>query len=630
MVKFDLHRVGIFSILILLFGTFIFAGFFSEVRNSISDNFHGGENVLDSIVVVEISDSSLNEIGRWPWDRDVFAELLMKVSSAEVVGVDLSFFEETDSDEELREVLSGMDNVVLAAEITRGEIQRPVFDSAYGYVNLVSGEDGVIRSVRTDFGLKVKPFSLMVAEKYLGIERTFDSVEYINFVDGPRGFEMIDVLDVLSQGDDSGEPDEDVSFENKIVLIGVSAENIHDVHMVPTSDGISMAGVEVQAHVVSNFILDNFVVVQNSLISFLLVFLVGFLGLFLISKLKIHYVISILVFGILFYFLVGIFLFGKFYYIMDVFFFPLAMIVFTGVGFGLNYLDEKKHSAYLTDAFGKYVDKSLLGEIVSKKGVLGLGGQKRKLTIFFSDIRGFTSISEKLSPEDLGHLINRYFTEMTAVVLEHKGTIDKFIGDAVMAFWNAPLDEEDHALLGCRSALAQLEVLEVLNKDLKKEGLPVLKIGCGLHTGDAVVGNFGSDDRFDYTAFGDNVNLASRLEGLTKYYGVSAIVSEDTYKLVKDEFSFRKLDVVKVKGKKKPVAIYELRKGEGSKFVGLYELGLKYYLKSDFKRAGVEFGKALRLNKGDVACLMFVDRCKVYLKKGPGKDWDGAFEMTTK
>jgi len=619
--RFDFQRIGVFALLVLLFGIFIYANVFSDVRSGISDGFHGSGEVLNSIVVVEIDDASLNEIGRWPWDRNVFADLLLKIEGAKVVGVDLSFFEESENDLKLREVLEGMDNVVLASEITDSELQRPIFDSDFGYVNLIRDGDGVVRSVRTDAEVDALPFSLDVARKYLGVERDFSSVENINFVAGPRSFEMVNVLDVL---------DNDFSFDGKIVLVGVSAEDIHDVHIVPTSDGVGMAGVEVQAHVVSNFILDNFLSLEGKFISFLLVLLVGALGMFVLSRLKIYYSILGVVLGIMAYFYVGIFMFGRFDYIVDVLFFPLALVVFTGVGFGLNYLSEKKQGAYLTEAFGKYVDKSLLGEIVSKRGSLELGGDKRRLTIFFSDIRGFTKISEKLSPEDLGHLINRYFTEMTKVVLEYRGTIDKFIGDAVMAFWNAPLSEKDHALLGCKSALAQIEVLKSLNKSLNEDGLPSLKIGCGLNTGDAVVGNFGSDDRFDYTAFGDSVNLASRLEGLTKYYGVSIVIGEATYEEVKDELTCRKLDVVRVKGKKKPIAIYELMSGKDSDFVKLYEFALEDYFKSDFKKAELGFWKALGLRKDDVACLMFIERCKVYEKKGPEKNWDGSFEMTTK
>lgn len=621
MVRLNFQKLGVFAVLVLLFLVFIYGNVFANIQNSISDNLHGNQEVLDSIVIVEIDDQSINEIGRWPWNRDVFAEILLKVQEAKVVGIDLSFFEKSGNDDFLNETLFGMDNVVLAAEITNNDLQLPIFDVDYGYVNFIGSDDGVIRSIRTNADVDAVPFSFRVAQKYVGVQNSDYSIERINFVSAPRGFEMVNVVDLLEN---------DFSFDNRIVLVGVTAEDIHDVYMVPTSDGITMAGVEIQAHVVQNFILDSFVSGQSKFVTFLLVLIIGALGLFVFSKFKVYYAIPVIFFGVVSYLFFVIFLFQRFNYVADVFFFPLSLVVFTGIGFGLNYLDEKKYSEYLTDAFGKYVDKSLLGEIVSKKSQLGLGGKKKELTIFFSDIRGFTNISEKLSPEELGTLVNEYFTEMTKIILENKGTVDKFIGDAIMAFWNAPLDERDHALLGCKSALAQIEGLNNLNKVLVKNGLPSLKIGCGLHTGEAVVGNFGGEDRFDYTVFGDSVNLASRLEGLTKYYGVSIIVSEATYKVIKGDLDCRKLDIVRVKGKKKPIAIYELLSEKNAVFVELYESALELYFNSDFRKAGLGFRKALGVKKGDKACLMFIDRCKKYAKTSPGKDWDGSFEMTSK
>ncbi|MFH0808711.1 MAG: adenylate/guanylate cyclase domain-containing protein [archaeon] len=621
MIRADFEKGGVFVVLVLLFVIMIYSNAFANIQNSISDNLHGNGEVLDSIVIVEIDDASLNEIGRWPWNRNVFAEMILKVKGAKVIGVDLSFFEMSDNDSFLGETLSEMDNVVLAAEITDGKLQLPVFDSDYGYVNLIGGSDGVIRSLRTDANVDAVPFSLKIAQEYIGTGNSFNSIERINFVAGPESFYRINAIELLENN---------FSFENKVVLVGVTAENLHDVYMVPTSDGVAMAGVEIQAHAVQNFVLDSFVAEQGKFALFLLVLIIGTLGLFVFSRAKIYYTLLIVVGGIIFYSFIGIIIFQKFGYAMDFFFFPLALLVFSGVGVGLNYLDEKKNNAYLRDAFGRYVDKSLLGEIVAKRGQLGLGGKKKDITIFFSDIRGFTDISEKLSPEKLGHLINRYFTEMTKIILEYRGTVDKFIGDAVMAFWNAPLDERDHALLGCRSALAQVAALIDLNEALVEEDLPALKIGCGLNTGEVVVGNFGSDDRFDYTVFGDSVNLASRLEGLTKYYGVSIIISETTYNLVKDELPCRKLDVVRVKGKRKPIAIYELLSKEDGKFVNLYEAALGMYFKSNFKEAKILFARALNVKKRDLASLIFVDRCERYLKNSPGKDWDGSFEMTSK
>jgi len=257
-------------------------------------------------------------------------------------------------------------------------------------------------------------------------------------------------------------------------------------------------------------------------------------------------------------------------------------------------------------------------------------GQRREITVFFSDIRGFTSISEKLSPEKLVHLVNEYLTEMTKIILENKGTVDKFIGDAIMAFWNAPFLEKDHPKLACQTAIAQIKELDKLKKSWKKRKLPEMDIGIGINTGDAVIGNLGSEDRFDYTAMGDAVNLSSRLEGLTKQYGVSILISESTYKKVKSDFDFRELDKVKVKGKKITVKIYQLLVEPNDKLVEEFEKGLNLYYKKKFKEAKKHFEACPKIKKDDVPSRIFIERCEAFLKSSPKKGWDGSYEAKEK
>jgi len=252
------------------------------------------------------------------------------------------------------------------------------------------------------------------------------------------------------------------------------------------------------------------------------------------------------------------------------------------------------------------------------------------ITIFFSDIRNFTPISEKLKPEELVKLLNEYLTEMGKIILNNKGTVDKFVGDAIMAFWNAPLTLENHVELGCKASIEQVRKIKELQEKWKKEGMPLVEIGCGLHTGPAIIGNMGSEDRFDYTAIGDTINLGSRLEGLTKQYGVSIIVSEEVYNSVKHKFNFRRLDKVKVKGKNIPVRIYELLVDEKDEFNKQYEKALSSYFKSEFKEAIKDFEKALKMKENDKSCNLFIKRCKEYIKTPPERDWDGTFDIKTK
>jgi len=316
--------------------------------------------------------------------------------------------------------------------------------------------------------------------------------------------------------------------------------------------------------------------------------------------------------------------------------YPLLSITLVYIGLVvIYYLTEERSRKWITDVFGKYVSPVVIDNLIKNPDLIKLGGEKRNITIFFSDIRGFTSISERLDPEDLVQLLNEYLTEMTDIIRKNQGLVDKFMGDAIMAFWGAPLDLTDHAEVACSSSLEMMDKLRELQKKWKNDGIPSFDIGIGLNSGDAIVGNMGSSTRFDYTAIGDNVNLASRLEGLNKTYGTNIIISQDTYKVIKDKFETRKLDAVMVMGKKKPILIYELlsQKGKINKkqrdFIKLYEAGLELYFKKKWKLAIKSFQAALKI-MDDNASNVFIIRCKEFLKDPPPKDWDGVWEMETK
>ena len=316
--------------------------------------------------------------------------------------------------------------------------------------------------------------------------------------------------------------------------------------------------------------------------------------------------------------------------------FPLLSILLVYIALiVIYYLTEERSRKWITSVFGKYVSPVVIDNLIKNPDKLNLGGEKRNITIFFSDIRGFTTISEKLEPEELVHLLNEYLTEMTSIITKDEGLVDKFMGDAIMAFWGAPLDQPKHAEMACSSSLEMIEKLKELQKKWKKEKTPSFDIGIGLNSGDAIVGNMGSSNRFDYTAIGDNVNLASRLEGLNNLNGTNIIISDNTYKKIKGKFETRKLDAVKVKGKEKQILIYELifNKGKLSKkhrdFVKFYEEGFELYFKKKWKEAIKLFQAALKL-KDDKASHVFINRCKEFIKNPPPSGWDGIWEMKTK
>jgi adenylate cyclase len=266
---------------------------------------------------------------------------------------------------------------------------------------------------------------------------------------------------------------------------------------------------------------------------------------------------------------------------------------------------------------------------------LKLGGDKKDLTVLFSDIRGFTSISEKLPPEELVRLLNEYLTAMTNVVFKYEGLLDKYMGDAIMAVFGAPLDQPDHPQRACWTALNMMSELHRLQNKWQEEGRPALNIGIGINTGDMVVGNMGSEMRFDYTVMGDMVNLGSRLEGINKEYGSNIIISEFTYKAVKEIMCCRELDSVRVKGKKLPVKIYELlgKKKDENKwndFIAGFEKGLALYRAAKWDEAISSFQKVLAIRAEDEASRIYIERCKNLKEEPPAQPWDGVFTMKTK
>ena len=319
----------------------------------------------------------------------------------------------------------------------------------------------------------------------------------------------------------------------------------------------------------------------------------------------------------------------------------LLVLIPLGVFLIFSILEDKRKKAVeerqkLRGAFSQYVSPSLVDEITKHPEKLKLGGEKKALTVFFSDIRGFTTLSEKLSPEELVAFLNDYLTAMTNIVLDNKGLIDKYIGDAIMAFWGAPIDDKDHATRACNTAVLMKKEMDRISADFRKMGRPEIKIGMGVNTGDMVVGNMGSDKRFDYTVIGDNVNLASRLEGLTKQYHVGIIITETTKDFIEGRgFAVRELDKVAVKGKSKPIRIFELVglakdvNPQQQRGLALFELGLRAYYTQQWVKARASFTEAVAVHHDETAQI-FLDRIQEFEKHPLAKDWDGVFVATSK
>ena len=336
-----------------------------------------------------------------------------------------------------------------------------------------------------------------------------------------------------------------------------------------------------------------------------------------------HGYIAIIVMGIASYF-IGHELFNRYNYLLDVTFPLLTILIVFAHGYVVKFLSELKQKLQIKKQFGTYLSPALVEKLQKNPELLVLGGESRELSIMFTDVRGFTTISEHYGKDVQGltKIMNRYMTAMTAKIIENNGTLDKYIGDAQMAFWNAPLDEPQHAKMAVKTALQMMESLDEFNDEITKEGIPAFGMGLGINTGTVVVGNMGSSQRFDYTCLGDSVNLASRLEGQSKPYGVRIILGPDTAEQVKDEYDVVELDCIAVKGKKEGVRIFTLEKTNWK-----HEEYLDAYYTGDWDKA-IAHCKTLITEKSSLE--QYYKNMLERLEEGKPENWNGTYVATSK
>jgi adenylate cyclase len=475
--------------------------------------------------------------------------------------------------------------------------------------------------VRIDFGdtLLIKP----------------DSTGHLSInYHGPRGtYPYYSIADVVQHKLAPG------IFKDKIVLVGASATGIADLRTPPYGE-IDYPGVEVHANVIDNMLHQDFLVrgVKQQLWDGLFILFLGVpLGIWmaLVAPRWMWFGIALFV--------------------------PLVAIDYYSFlrGWWLNFtvpaltlsanvllvslfrsLFEEKEKRRVRSAFGQYLSPEVVRRLLVNPRLVE--PKKTDITVMFSDIRGFTTISEKLDAQDLALFLNQYLSDMTSLVFEHHGTLDKYIGDAVMAFWGAPFEEPGHAARACHTALKMMDRVREMQKKWESEGKPHLDIGIGLNTGVASVGNMGSALRYGYTALGDTVNLSSRLEGLNKDYGTHILVNETTFSAAKDDgFVFRELDLIRVKGKLQPVAIHELigRAAENSVYgtpdevrtrLALFEQAHELYRMRRWEEAQKSFQTILDKWPDDGPSRAYWKRCQEYLFDEPPSGWDGVFTMIHK
>ncbi|GAB1409962.1 adenylate cyclase CyaD2 [Desulfovibrionales bacterium] len=422
------------------------------------------------------------------------------------------------------------------------------------------------------------------------------------------------------------------SLAGKIVFIGTSATGLRDIRSTPFDQ--HYPGVEVHAAVIDALTTQRFLQIppwtpglQVLTITCTALLCILFFGM---TKALIYIPTGLCMAG-------GFWFGGSTLFAHGYFVSPLYVLLTIGAeGFfllALRFWHEEHQKRHIHLAFSRYVAPEVVQQILSNnRGATALAGEERIVTLLFTDIRGFTSLSEHLSPHQVVTLLNRYFTPMTALVRGSKGTLDKFIGDAIMAFWNAPLDVPDHAAQAVRTALRMHQALRALNTALAQDFGVSLRIGAGIHTGPVFVGNMGTNELLSYTAIGDNVNLASRLEGLCPVYGVSTIVSQETRELCAELFTWQHLDTVRVKGKELPVSIFTPIEHDEARArsaeLQAHERAFAAYVHGDFATAQTEF----TMLSAAYACPLyqiFAQRC-AHLAANPPQSWDGVWTLTSK
>lgn len=482
--------------------------------------------------------------------------------------------------------------------------------------------------------LEIVPFNsqldvidrLHFADKSLPVDAGRVLVPYL----GPQGqFPYVSATDVIH-----GNADPEV-FSNALVLVGTSSVGLSDLRTTPV--GTQFPGVEVHANLLNGLLAGSFPFTPDygHTMTAVLLLILGVIFSLISARLGPLALASATV--LLLIILVTINFSLWLYQQMSL---PLASSVLLTLALGTlhlleGFLSERRHKQHVTNVFGQYVPKAHIERMLSNPEAYGFEGDNREMTVLFSDVRSFTTISEKLSATQLKDLLNRYFTPITEVIFKHQGTIDKYVGDMVMAFWGAPLEDPEHPRHALEAAVAMIATTEALNPELQALGYPEIQVGIGLNTGPMNVGDMGSTYRRAYTVLGDAVNLGSRLESLTKFYGVKILIGPQTRAAI-DDWAFRPIDRIRVKGKTEPVAVFEpwgkLSELTADQQAELEALDVAYqgYLQQDWTAARDAFEQLKAQSPQPKLYEVYLERIAILEQETLPEDWDGSFTHTNK
>ncbi len=603
------------------------------------------------LLIVGIDEQSFQDLKKaWPWPRSYHAEIIrqLKAAGARLIVFDVLFAEPSNAEDDqiFAEAIRDAGNIILATTIESSEsthVARQILVQPYplfrqaalgmGLTLVTPDGDGIVRRFHCHLGDE-QTLPEVVVHAYLpNLEFPPHVCNLIHFTGPPGHINTISYSRVFEGLDHSLAE----HVRGKIVLIGrmvgAAPTPIADSFYTPffASNGQLMSGVEIHAQVIQTLLKRNWGQELSLLPRMILYLIVLMLFGWLLVRISPYAAMGLLVGFILVIFALSVYLFLY----LNLWCPPVLLsgglgVVYAGHIFA-HYWIESREKRWLRQAFGQYISESLVESIIANPERLQLGGEEVEATVLFSDLVGFTSMAENTAPKELISLLNEYFSTMTEIILERKGTVDKFIGDAIMAFWGAPLPIADHATLACEAALEMLAAMRLLQKSWETRGLPSISIRIGLHTGPVVAGNVGSKKHFNYTVMGDTVNLAARLERANKVYGTEIMISDTTYRRLGNTFLVRELDLVQVHGRAQPVMIYELLSHMPStgppSWLKIFEAGLAAYKQGKIPEAANRFFEILDLYCDDTPSSVFLKRCQKHLDKPLLSEWQEPYVL---
>jgi len=680
----------IFAITFILYGAHIFDVWEWKTWDLRLRLFSDSSRASKNIVIFLVDQSSLDvyeqEMGvSWPWPREMYSYIIAYCmeAGAKAVFIDFIFSESSvygvDDDQKLADAIAQSGNVFLPISLSKGtkeveesysillkkfaleenlfprhsshsmkSVSLPVegfLSAAQGVGNstFVQDKDGIYRRMPllfswNDLYLPSVPFALArVSDENMQFsDIPLDSSnQMILRYYGPTGtypsYSIAAIINSYAQLQEGMSPQiPPETFKGKIVFIGGSAPGILDLRPTPFSP--VYPGVEILATALDNILSKDYIRIPSPLVLF---FFIGLLSLItavgssLLKKIWLTVPFAIFCLGLLAS--VTSLAFGLGYWLEFVA--PgFAVVVSFTTAMVLNYSFEGRQKRFIKSVFRHYLSPDVIDRVLEDPSLLRLGGEKRIITSFFSDVAGFTSISESLSPEELVNLLNDFLSEMTDIILSYGGTLDKYEGDAIIAFWNAPLDQPDHAVRACRAALECQKRLEELRPVFAQKSGHELYMRVGLNSGPAVVGNMGSHSRFDYTAMGDTINMASRLEGACKHYSVPILVGDTTFQMAKDVVAAREVDLIRVVGKSNPERVYQILEEKSQASPNMQENVATFHQALDLYR-NKRWDDALNLFrkiKDDKLSAVYVSRIEQLKQNPPPGDWSGIYDLTQK